>query len=70
MRSRREQASGRPRSLEVLAMAAKYLGRKRQVVMAKIVWRKNGLHINCEFYRLNVTLRGLVRPMPLKIYER
>jgi len=25
--------------LEVLAMAAKYFGRKRQAVMAKIVWR-------------------------------
>jgi hypothetical protein len=27
-------------------------------------------HINCEFYRLNVNLRPLVRPMPLKIYGR
>jgi hypothetical protein len=37
MRSRREQASGWPRWLEVLAIAAKYSGRKRQAVMAKIV---------------------------------
>jgi hypothetical protein len=32
--------------------------------------KRKGLHINCEFYRLNVNLRALVRPMPLKIYER
>jgi hypothetical protein len=67
MRSRREEASGWPK---VLAMGAKYFGRKRQAVMAKIVLETNGLHINCEFYRLNVNLRALVRPIPLKKYER
>jgi hypothetical protein len=34
-----EAASGRPRWLEVLAMAAKYFGTRRQAMMAKIAWR-------------------------------
>jgi hypothetical protein len=45
MRSRREQASGQPRWLEVLAMAAKYFGRRRQAVMAKIAWRNERVYI-------------------------
>src|SRR5258708_606344 len=42
MRSRRERACGRPRWLEVLAMAAKYFGRRRQAMMAKIACETKG----------------------------
>jgi hypothetical protein len=48
MLSKRTQASG---WLEVPAMAAKYLRRKRQSVMAMIAGEANGLPINCVFYR-------------------
>jgi hypothetical protein len=40
-----QQASGQPRWLEVLAMAAKYFGRRRQAVMAKSVWRNERVYI-------------------------
>ena len=36
----------------------------------KIVWRPTVYIFNCEFYRLTVNLRALVRPIRLKIYER
>jgi hypothetical protein len=48
MRSRREQTSGQPRWLEVLAVAAKCFGRRRQAVMAKSAWRNERVYILCH----------------------